>query len=156
MKTRFLVSLAVTSVIGLLAAVTGSSAWADSVRDALNAAEQQWAKLYNAKDAGGVASRYTADALRLAPDASRVQGRTAIQAQLQKELDDGSHNIKFQVTDSAYEGNLAWLVGNFAVDYTTPQGSKATATGNYVTVYRKESDGQWRIVVDTWNDAPAK
>jgi uncharacterized protein (TIGR02246 family) len=145
-----------TSVICLLAVLAGSSAWADSARDAIKAAEQQFAKLYNAKDAAGVANLYAHDALRLAPDASRVQGRAAIQAQLQKELDGGVFNFQGQVTDFASDGNLAWVVGNFSVDYTTEQGSKATATGNYISIYRKDTDGQWRVVVDTWNDAPAK
>lgn len=155
MNTRFLLSLVVTCIIGLLAALAGASARADSVRDTLKAAEQQWAKLYNAKDAAGLASLYSADALRLAPDASRMHGRKAIQAQLQKEFDDGLHNFKFQVTDTGHDGNLAWLVGNFAVNYRTEQGS-GTATGNYISVYRKESDGVWRMLIDTWNDAPAK
>lgn len=155
MKTRFLVSRAMTGVIVLLASMAGSTAWADSVRDAIDAVNQQWTKHYNAKDAAGVAKLYTNDALRLAPDASRVQGRAAIQAQLQKELDDGGQNIKFQTTDLGSDGGLIWEVGNFSVDIAQ-QSAKVTATGNYITVYRKDADGVWRIAVDTWNDAPAK
>jgi uncharacterized protein (TIGR02246 family) len=154
-RNKFWISLAAT-IGGLLCSVLWTSARAESVRDIIGAAEARWVKLYNAKDAAGLAKLYTADALRLAPDASRVQGRTAIQAQLQKEFDDGLHNIKFQETDSGYDANLVWLVGNFAVDYPGQQGKLATATGNYVVVYQKESDGVWRLVIDTWNEAPAK
>ena len=99
---------------------------------------------------------YVKDGMRLPPDTSRHQGRAAIQALLQKELDAGLTNCKLVVTDAGSDGNLAWLVGNFSVDYPTEGGKMATATGNYVTVYRKEADGVWRTVLDTWNDTPAK
>jgi ketosteroid isomerase-like protein len=29
------------------------------------------------------------------------------------------------------------------------------APGNYLVVWKKGSDGVWRLKVDTWNDAPA-
>ena len=124
MKKRFLVLLAQVTTVCLLGAVLSFSAWADSVRDALNAAEQHWAKLYNAKDAAALAMTYTSDAMRLPPDASRAQGRAAIQAQLQKEFGDGLNNIKLQVTDTGNDGNMGWVVGNFSVDYPTQQGTK--------------------------------
>jgi ketosteroid isomerase-like protein len=31
-----------------------------------------------------------------------------------------------------------------------------TATGNYLVVWKRGDDGNWRLHVDTWNDAPAK
>jgi ketosteroid isomerase-like protein len=155
MRNRSWITLA-TTIGALLCVVLWTSARAESVRDVISAAEARWVKLYNAKDAAGLAKLYTADALRLAPDASRVQGRMAIQAQLQKEFDDGLRNISFQETDSGYDASFVWLVGNFAVDYPGQQGKLATATGNYIVMYRKESDGVWRLVIDTWNEAPAK
>ena len=126
------------------------------MRDAINASEQRWAKLYNAKDAPGLGMTYTRDALRLPPDTSRVQGRAAIQAMLQKEFDDRLNNIRLQPTDIGYEGNMASVVGNFTIDVPTQQGGMTTATGNYVGVYVKEADGVWRLVIDTWNDTPPK
>ena len=147
--------IAILAVLAL-GSICGSSAWADSVRDAINQAEQRWAKLYNAKDAAGLAKNYVEDAMRLPPDTSRHQGRAAIQANLQKEFDSGTTNCKLEVTDVGHSGNLVWLVGNFSVDYPTEGGKMATATGNYVSVYRKEADGVWRTMLDTWNDTPLK
>lgn len=63
---------------------------------------------------------------------------------------------RVEVAEVGHSGNLAWLVGNFPVDYPTDGGKTATATGNYVSVYRKEADGVWRTVLDTWNDTPSK
>ncbi len=143
-------------VVLVLGSIFCSSVWADSVRAALSQAEQTWVKLYNARDAVGLAKRYVEDGMRLPPDASRHQGRAAIQAHLQQEFDAGLTNNTSRPTAMGSDGNLAWLVGDFSVDYPTEGGKMATATGNYVVVYRKEADGVWRLVLETWNDTPSK
>jgi ketosteroid isomerase-like protein len=33
-------------------------------------------------------------------------------------------------------------------------GNFKTATGNYVVVWKRSKDGDWRMKVDTWNDTP--
>ena len=147
-----------TTIVTVLAlgAMSWSVAWADSVRDTLYQGEQTWADLWNAKDAAGLAMTYTEDALRLPPDASRIQGRAAIQAHLQEEFDAGLTNLELEPTDAGHHGDLAWLVGNYSVNYPTEKGDIGTATGNYVMVYRKEADGVWRTIIETWNDAPSE
>ena len=147
--------IAVMAVL-VLGSMFWSSAQAQSVRDALIEAEKTWAKLYNAKDAAGLAKRYVEDGMRLPPDATRHQGRAAIQAHLQGEFDAGLTNNTSRPTAMGSDGKLAWLVGDFTVDYPTEGGKMATATGNYVVVYRKEPDGVWRLVLETWNDTPSK
>ena len=147
------ITVAVVAALGL---IFWTSAWANSDTDAVKQAEQNWAKLYNAKDLTGLAMTYTEDAMRLPPDTSRHQGRAAIQETFKKEFNDGLQNIKLKVTDVGSSGNLVWLVGNFAVEYPGEGGKMVTATGNYVNVYRKEPDGVWRTVVETWNDTPSK
>lgn len=156
MKMRIARSLVALAVTGFLGAIHGPIAWADPVQDAIKAAEDRWAKLYNAKDARGLSMLYTRDALRLPPDASRVQGREALQAMFKKEFDDGLKNIKFQSTEIRNDAKMAYVVGNFSLDVPDQQGNITTATGNYVVIYVKESDGVWRLTIDTWNDAPAK
>src|SRR5262245_6327090 len=133
MRIRFSSSLVAVGIASLLGGILWSSAWADSVKDEIQAAEQLWAKLYNAKDAPGLTKTYTRDAMRLPPDTSRIQGRTAIQAQFQKEFADGLNNFKNEVTDIGYDGKMAWVVGNYAIDVPNQQGGMITATGNYVT-----------------------
>jgi ketosteroid isomerase-like protein len=33
-------------------------------------------------------------------------------------------------------------------------GKPQTEDGRYVTVWRRESDGEWRCVIDIWNAGP--
>lgn len=146
-----------TTVIAVvLGAFLWSSAEADSVSDELRQAEERWTELWNAKDAAGLSMTYTEDGMRLPPDGSRVQGRKALQEMFEEEFGAGQINRKLEPTDVGYDGNLAWVVGDFSFDFPTEGGAVGTATGNYTAVYRKEADGVWRIVVATWNDAPSE
>lgn len=137
--------------MGLGGAIWAGAAWADEVPEELEQAEQEWAALFNAKDAPGLAGRYTEDGMRLPPDASWVVGREAVQAHLQAEFDAGLTNIRLEPWNGGLDGNLGWVVGEFAVEYPT----EGSATGTYSVVYRKDEDGVWRLAVDTWNDAPS-
>lgn len=132
-------------------AVTAASA--QTVEDELRAAEDEWEALWEAKDAEGLAALYAEDGMRLPPDASRTVGRDAIEEMFEGEFAAGLENLQLEPTEIGHDGNLGWVVGNSTIEF--PMGdTMGTGTGNYVVVYRKEDDGVWRIVIDTWNDAP--
>jgi uncharacterized protein (TIGR02246 family) len=126
---------------------------AQTVADELRAAEDRWEELWAAKDAQGLAALYTEDAMRLPPDATRTVGRDAIEAMFEDEFAAGLENLQLEATDIDHDGNVGWVVGNSTIEFPTGD-TMGTGTGNYVVVYRKEADGVWRIVIDTWNDAP--
>ena len=130
-----------------------TAATAQSVEDELRAAEDQFEVLWNQKDAAGLAALYAEDAMRLPPDGSRTVGREAIEGMLGGEFEAGLANLQLDATDFGHDGNLGWVVGNSTIEFPTGD-TMGTGTGNYVVVYRKEDDGVWRIVIDTWNDAP--
>lgn len=148
-------------IIGRIARVAVAAlpmaAWhgvaAQTVADELRAAEDRWEELWAAKDAQALAALYTEDAMRLPPDATRIVGREAIAAMFEDEFAAGLENLQLEPTDIGHDGDLGWVVGNQSIDF--PMGeTMGTGTGNYVIVYRREADGVWRIVIDTWNDAP--
>jgi uncharacterized protein (TIGR02246 family) len=147
MSRIVMLALAATAAMGATAVA------AQSVADELRAAEQEWETLWNSQDAEGLAALYAEDGMRLPPDATRTVGREAIEAMFEGEFAAGLENLQLEATDIGHDGNLGWVVGNNTIDF--PMGdTMGTGTGNYVVIYRKEADGAWRIVVDTWNDAP--
>lgn len=135
----------------LMAATTVS---AQTIEAELRAAEDEWQRRWDAKDAEGLAALYAEDAMRLPPDGSRTVGRDAIEAVFEDEFAAGLV-VQLDATDVGHDddGELGWVVGDQTVQFPV-DGEMVTGTGNYVVVYRKEADGAWRIVIDTWNDAP--
>ncbi len=61
-----------------------------------------------------------------------------------------SETTQFEVAE---EGDLAYGVGRNRVTFPGEDGELRTVEGRGVTVWRKEN-GEWRCVVDIWNDAP--
>jgi ketosteroid isomerase-like protein len=53
------------------------------------------------------------------------------------------------------DGQLAYLLSTNVVTMAGPEGQPVTTSGRAVTVWRRESDGNWRCAVDIWNDQPA-
>ncbi|TIS55869.1 MAG: hypothetical protein E5W93_13875, partial [Mesorhizobium sp.] len=65
------------------------SAQAQSAKEAIEAANAEFVKAYNSKDAAGVASKYAEDAAAFPPDMARVDGRQNIQKLWQGAIDMG-------------------------------------------------------------------
>jgi ketosteroid isomerase-like protein len=53
-------------------------------------------------------------------------------------------------------GDLAYSVGTYELTMNDPKGKPVTDRGKYMTVWKKQPDGQWKVVTDMYNsDLPA-
>jgi ketosteroid isomerase-like protein len=58
--------------------------------------------------------------------------------------------------DVASSGDLAYSLGNWQLKGKNPKGEEVTQTGKYITVWKKQKDGSWKVVADTGTvDPPA-
>jgi uncharacterized protein (TIGR02246 family) len=146
-------SVVLVLLAGLLAFV--QPARADDVKAAIEAGNVKMEKDYAAGDAKAIAEAYTEDGVMLPPDATVVKGREAVAKLWQSWIDDGLKNLKLKTTEVEVSGDLAYEIGDFSLDVPGEDGSMTPAPGNYLVVWKKGSDGVWRLKVDTWNDAPA-
>lgn len=64
------------------------------------------------------------------------------------------HWVSDKVTFSP-DGQLAYMRSTSEITEPGPTGAPVTMAGRAITVWRKDPDGQWRCVVDIWNDPPA-
>jgi ketosteroid isomerase-like protein len=59
--------------------------------------------------------------------------------------------------DVARSGDLAYSLGTWHLQGKNPKGEEVEQTGKYLTVWKKQTDGSWKVVADTGNvDPPAK
>ena len=50
-------------------------------------------------------------------------------------------------------GDLAYTIGRWEVLTTDDSGSENSGgTGNYVTIWRRQADGSWKVAVDIGNN----
>lgn len=140
---RRIVLLAATLAIGAgTAAVV-----ADHHEEAYHAMADAWEAAYNTGDAAAVAAFYLEDGMRMPPHATVVNGREAIQAQIQEGMDMGLAKIDITTVESKVWGDEGWArgtwVGMDAEGNTLDQG-KWMQIGRLV-------DGKWHAAMDIWN-----
>jgi ketosteroid isomerase-like protein len=48
-------------------------------------------------------------------------------------------------------GELAYSTGTYTLSFNDPAGKGVTDRGKYATVWRKQGDGSWKVVIDVFN-----
>ena len=136
-----------------LAVFSIESSAADSAKEvaALQAADQDWAKAYNAGNADAVARLYDEQAVLLPPGVPGVSGRAGIKAFFVKDTAESQKaGVAFTLGPKpagGVSGDMGWQSGTYAVK---DKAGKVIETGKYLSVSMKK-DGKWLYVRDTWN-----
>jgi uncharacterized protein (TIGR02246 family) len=123
----------------------------EAIASAIQAQEAEMLAAFKAKDGAKVASHYAEDAVVATPGRAAGHGKAAISAMMAEDFKDPAFTLDFtnEKTAVAASGDLAYTRGTFRVSYTNPQSKKAEkAAGSYVTVFRKQADGSWKVVED--------
>ena len=144
----------------LVLAASGCAPQVDTAAEeaAIRELDVEWMNAAQAKDVDTVLSFFADDASVLPPNAPIVTGKEAIRAR-QSELHSGPRvAISWQTTrvEVSRSGDLAYSHGTYEETVNDPEGNPVTTVGKYVTVWKKQADGQWKVVADIFNrDAPA-
>ncbi len=145
----------------LVLAVSGCAPQVDVEADKAairDLSDVQWLNAEQAKDVDTVLSFFADDASSFPPNASIVTGIEAIRARLSEEYSGPRFAISWQTTkvEVSRSGDLAYSHGTHEVTVNDPEGNPVTDKGKWVTVWEKQPDGTWKVVVDIWNtDQPA-
>ena len=125
---------------------------------ALKATEEAWSKDAATKDVEKFVAYYADDASVLLPNQPVSNGKDAIRAALKPLFSDPNFMTSFSPTkvEVAKSGDVGYTQGTYSMTTTNPATRAAmTEKGNYLTVYRKQADGSWKSVEDTFmSDAP--
>ncbi len=123
---------------------------AQTAGDAVKGVEAEMLAAFQAKNADRLASYYASDAV-LATPGRTAQGSDAVNKAIGDDMADPAFKLSFtnERTDVAASGDLAWTSGSFQVSFTNPQTKQVeNGQGTYVTVFRKQADGSWKVVAD--------
>ena len=142
----------------LLSACSESGSSQPAELEKLKAEEAKWQADYDARNAEGLASHYAADGALASPGSELVTTATARKAALEAMAADPQMKMQFESerADVAASGDLAYTRGKFTMQTTDPaNGGIRTDRGNYLTVWKKQSDGSWKAVEDFVTPGPA-
>jgi len=121
--------------------------------------EAQFAAAVAAKDSQAFLAFWAQDAAMFPPGEPVVTGKEKILAEWAPILTDPGVSLTWspQTVEVAGSGDLGYTYGPYLWTGKGADGQPARRNGKYVTIWRKEPDGKWRVVVDlgTPSDPPA-
>ena len=116
-----------------------------------------WSNAAQSHDADKAVSFYAPDAVVLSDQYPISITPSAIRAEWQALLSDKNTTLSWKTTSVgvAKSGDIAYEYGAYTIDTTGKDGKVSTRIGKYVVVWKKQTDGTWKVAVDTDNaDAP--
>ncbi|MCQ3973424.1 MAG: hypothetical protein DPW09_08275 [Anaerolineae bacterium] len=122
-----------------------------SIRAEIEKLTAQFAKAVTNKDFAALGPFYEERARFLPPGAPMVEGRAAIQAAQQKMIEGGVQALDLECVDVIEAGDFAIEIGRTTVTIRLLGLLSITRTGKSVVVWRRQKDGTFKIVVDTFN-----
>ena len=136
----------------LFAAACAPKAPADDTdAQTLTQLDDAWSKDAGTKNTEKVASYYATDAVAYPPNAPVAIGRDAAQKVWADYFAAPSFAISWKTTHAGSSGNLGFTTGTYEDSFTAPDGKTVHETGKYVCIWKKQADGSWKAIHDTWN-----
>jgi ketosteroid isomerase-like protein len=120
--------------------------------------DAEWAKVASeGREVEIILSYWTEDAVVLPPGLPAVVGKSALRQYVEGSMQIPGFRITWASTDVTLspDGQLAYMFSRNAVTMNAPDGTPNTTEGRAITIWRRESDGEWRCAVDIWNAEPA-
>ena len=144
---KFAVVLSLALLLAACASMNTSTPATDA-EAAIRAAEPGFIRAFNAGDADAVARYYSDDAVFLAPNAPIAKGMSGVRDAFRAFLTSMHPTLSFTPDRIVQSGDMAYEYGHY-----TTQSSAGNDMGNYMTVWRRMPNGDWKIVADSVNSS---
>jgi uncharacterized protein (TIGR02246 family) len=138
-------------------AATGTAAGAvatdaGAVRRAIDEANARFVAAMKRGDTTAMAANYSDDAVIMMPNEAAWHGRDAVRKGFGRFLSQMPvKDMKANTEDVMVSGDLAVETGSYEMTAQPKGGKEVTDKGKYITVWKRQPDGSWRIVRDINN-----
>jgi len=144
----------------LVLAISGCAPQVDLEAEAaaIRSADADCLKAWAAKDVDRGLSCYSDDASVLPSNAPIATGKEAIRALWSQLFETPGFALSWDISELEVSraGDLAYGHGTYELMVNDAAGNPVTERGTWVGVWKKQADGQWKLVADIWNsDLPA-
>jgi ketosteroid isomerase-like protein len=153
--------LGVLSVAVITVVVLGGVRWSvanphPTTADDLRKLEAELMKAAAERGADGYMSYYAEDAVEVPNGAAAVHGKANI-ARDMGFLNDKKNQLVWTPVDAdiSSAGDLGYTSGTFEFHSYDKNGMPTVDYGKYTSIWKKQSDGRWKVVLDMGNASPA-
>ena len=120
-------------------------------RDALLAADRAFDAATADKKFDGFSSFLADNVSTLRADQPVLRGKAAMQSAWKPLIENRSISLRWQPISAeiSKSRDLGYTVGSYTVTRTDEKGASIVGTGKYLTIWRLQSDGSWKVEFDT-------
>lgn len=117
---------------------------------ALLNADKEWATAAAGNDIEQILTFWTNDAVIYFPNVPIVSGKEAIRQFVTNNRKKPGFSLKWEPTEAVVSaaGDLGYTKGTFQLAVSDSAGNPRNASGNYVCIWKKQSDGLWRCSLE--------
>jgi ketosteroid isomerase-like protein len=119
---------------------------------------REWSKSAATDSIEKTLSYWADDAVVMSPGQSPIKGKNAI-----REMIEGTSKIPgFKISweplnvSVSKSGDMAYMIEQNQITVNDSLGKPITEFNKSVTIWRKETDGSWKNIVDMWNADPSR
>ena len=127
----------------------------EAVKAELMEADKAWAEAYATADntSDAFVAAFEDDARLLPPDAPLATGKPAIRAVIEElEALPGIETLwSVEAADVSEGGDFGYTTGSYYMNLDGPDGTTIRIDGKYLTVWRRQADGSWKVTADMFN-----
>ena len=125
--------------------------------DSLRQLEADFMKAAAERGAEGYMSYYAEDAIEVPNGAEAIHGKANI-AKTMGFLDDKNNQLTWTPVDAgiSISGDLGWTSGTYEFRSKDKDGKVTIEHGKYTSIWKKQPDGNWKIVLDMGNATAEK
>jgi uncharacterized protein (TIGR02246 family) len=146
---------ALLSGLVLTVALAGS-AEAQSAKAEIETVIADFETAFNGQDAAAVAGLYTEDGAIFPPEGPRIDGKEGIGNYWRGLIDAGLSDLALNAVEIEDNGDFAYEVGTFSLKAPAEGGASTDVKGQYIVIWTKDADGNWRLHRDIWNTGPSQ
>lgn len=127
------------------------------VQRAIDSANARLSTSFTKADAQGLGAEFADDAIAMEPNVKAARGRNEVDKLYAAKLRSARFpSVSFKTTDLVVNGQFAIESGTYDITTQPQKGSPVRDVGKYLTVWKKQPDGSWKIFRDIGNtDQPA-
>jgi uncharacterized protein (TIGR02246 family) len=116
---------------------------------AIEKGNAQWSEGWFKRDAAMVSAIFAEDGVQLTLSGKVIKGRQQIMERQKAAMEGADPGVKVTVTtvNVWVDGDTAYETGKYKYEYVE-KGKPGVDEGRYVTVWKKQKDGAWKLAMD--------
>jgi ketosteroid isomerase-like protein len=125
----------------------------EAERASLMEADRAFFAAYSTSDSplDALMSHFVDDAHVLPPDAPMARDKEEIRAVFAGLEAFPEFSLTWSPSTADAGGDLGYTIGTYHMEFQDPEGALLAIDGKYMTVWKKQPDGTWKVAVDMFN-----